>query len=142
MRYKHEADFMNMQLSDISAFFDGNDFVAQAEHAGAAAALLERQVDTRLPSVQVADTRLALCELATVWRRQAAIPVVGITGSNGKTTVKEMAAAILNNVGAAHIEGFGDIDGVARAKGELVQSLGDDGIAVLNADDGCFEYWQ
>ncbi|MGR8934623.1 MAG: UDP-N-acetylmuramoyl-tripeptide--D-alanyl-D-alanine ligase [Gammaproteobacteria bacterium] len=181
--------------------FDGNDFVAQAEQAGAAAALLQRKVDTGLPVVHVADTRLALGELAKIWRRKAAIPVVGVTGSNGKTTVKEMIAAILggnadvlftkgnlnneigvpltllrlqdahryaviemganhpgeirytasiaqpdvaliNNVGAAHIEGFGDIDGVAAAKGELVQSLGVGGIAVLNADDAYFEYWQ
>jgi UDP-N-acetylmuramoyl-tripeptide--D-alanyl-D-alanine ligase len=75
--------------------FDGHDFIAQAEEKGAAAALVARSVETRLPIVTVADTRLALGQLARYWRGRFSIPVAGITGSNGKTTVKNMLAAIL-----------------------------------------------
>jgi UDP-N-acetylmuramoyl-tripeptide--D-alanyl-D-alanine ligase len=191
----------DMYIAIKGANFDGNDFVVQAEEAGACALLVQREVDTVLPAVRVADTRAALGQLARQWRSKAAIPVIGITGSNGKTTVKEMTAAILginapvlftkgnlnndlgvpltllrlqdahryaviemganhpgeirytgaiaqpdvaivNNVGAAHLEGFGSLDGVAAAKGELVQSLGDDGVAVLNADDAYFGLWK
>lgn len=80
--------------------FDGHDFIAQAEDRGAAAALVARPVATRLPTVTVADTRLALGQLARYWRGRFAIPVIGVTGSNGKTTVKNMLAAILVEHGA------------------------------------------
>ncbi len=50
--------------------------------------------------------------------------------------------AIITNVGAAHIEGFGSIDGVAKAKGEIIQTLKRDGVAVLNRDDAYFDYWK
>jgi len=50
--------------------------------------------------------------------------------------------AIITNVGAAHIEGFGSVDGVAKAKGEIIQTLKQDGVAVLNRDDAYFDYWQ
>lgn len=79
--------------------FDGHDFIAQADEKGAAAALVARSVATRLPVITVADTRLALGQLARYWRGQFSIPVVGITGSNGKTTVKNMLAAILSKRG-------------------------------------------
>jgi UDP-N-acetylmuramoyl-tripeptide--D-alanyl-D-alanine ligase len=159
------------------------------------------QMRPTIPHIVVDDTRLALAELAGVWRKKAAVSVVGITGSNGKTTVKEMVAAILSfngntlftqgnlnneigvpltllrldeqhryaviemganhpgeieyssqyvqadvaiitNVGAAHIEGFGSVDGVAKAKGEIIQTLKQDGVAVLNRDDVYFDYWK
>ncbi len=74
--------------------FDGHDFISQAEQQGAAALLVERWVDSALPQVRVPDTRVALGELATGWRSQFDVPVVAITGSNGKTTVKEMLAEI------------------------------------------------
>lgn len=181
--------------------FDGNDFVDQAAQAGAIAAIVHSGITTALPHIVVADTRLALAELAGAWRRKMAVAVVGITGSNGKTTVKEMVAAILtingntlftqgnlnndigvpltllrlneqhryavlemganhpgeieytsryvqadvaiiSNVGAAHIEGFGSLDGVAKAKGEIIQTLKDTGVAVLNRDDDYFDYWK
>lgn len=181
--------------------FDGNDFVDKADMAGAAAAILHQEVETKLPHIVVANTRKALADLACAWRKKAGISVVGITGSNGKTTVKEMTASILGsnarvlhtkgnlnndigvpltllrlnsdhqyavvemganhpgeigylgrcakpdisiitNVGPAHIEGFGDIDGVAREKGQIVESLGPEGVAVLNADDHYFDYWK
>ncbi len=79
--------------------FDGHDFLAQAATAGAVAALVERPVTTTLPCVQVADTRLALGRLAAHWRDRFHIPVLAVTGSNGKTTVKEMLAAILAETG-------------------------------------------
>jgi UDP-N-acetylmuramoyl-tripeptide--D-alanyl-D-alanine ligase len=80
--------------------FDGHHFLAEAIAAGAAGALLARPMDTGLPYVQVADTRRALGALAGFWRKQFDIPLVAVTGSNGKTTVKEMIAAILAHRGA------------------------------------------
>ena len=187
--------------------FDGNEFVDQAEQAGAIAAIVHTGINSNLPHIIVDDTRLAIAELAGAWRRSfiglgnEALSVVGITGSNGKTTVKEMVAAILavngpvlftqgnlnndigvpltllrlneqhryaviemganhageiaytstyaqadvviiTNAGAAHIEGFGSLDGVAKAKGEIIETLKNDGIAVINHDDDYFNYWQ
>jgi UDP-N-acetylmuramoyl-tripeptide--D-alanyl-D-alanine ligase len=187
--------------------FDGNEFVEQAEEAGAIAAIVHKDVKTTLSHIVVDDTRLALAELAGAWRHSLSaggnktLSVVGITGSNGKTTVKEMLAAILGvnapvlftqgnlnndigvpltllrlneqhryaviemganhageiayassyaeadvvlitNAGAAHIEGFGSLDGVAKAKGEIIETLKNDGIAVINHDDDYFDYWQ
>ena len=185
--------------------FDGNDFVAEAEQAGAGAAIVHQGVTAMIPHIIVDDTRLALAELAGAWRKKTSVSTVGITGSNGKTTVKEMVAAILSssdpaqgntlftqgnlnndigvpltllrlneqhryaviemganhpgeieytsqyaqadvaiitNVGPAHIEGFGSVDGVAKAKGEIIQTLKQDGVAVLNHDDAYFDYWK
>jgi UDP-N-acetylmuramoyl-tripeptide--D-alanyl-D-alanine ligase len=76
--------------------FDGHNFLADAITAGAGAALLSRAVSTPLPYVLVADTRLALGAFASFWRGQFKIPVIAVTGSNGKTTVKEMIGAILS----------------------------------------------
>ena len=180
--------------------FDGHDFVDAAQRQGAAAAMVHRPVTHSLPTLQVDDTRLALGRLAAAWRALYDIPVVAVTGSNGKTTVKEMVAAILaqrgevlategnlnndigvpltllrlrdshycaviemganhpgeiayvarlarptvgvvTNAGAAHLEGFGTLEGVARAKGELFQALDEDGVAVLNADDRFADLW-
>lgn len=180
--------------------FDGHDFVDKAQQAGAIAILVQRQINTDLPQIVVKDSHLALAELAGFWRKQLAVKVVGVTGSNGKTTVKEMIAAILatqgetlftqgnlnndigvpltllklnashryaviemganhpgeiaytsryaqpqvsviTNVGAAHIEGFGDIQGVAKTKGEIVETLAADGVAVINRDDVFYGFW-
>jgi len=82
--------------------FDAHDFVAQAQAGGAAAALVERQVAIDLPQVVVADTLLALGDLASAVRAQHRTRVVGITGSNGKTTVKTLLATILGLHGKAH----------------------------------------
>ena len=79
--------------------FDGHSFLAEAIRAGAAGALLSRDIETPLPYVLVPDTRVALGELAAFWRRQFHIPVIAVTGSNGKTTVKEMIGAIMGQVG-------------------------------------------
>ncbi|MSS76374.1 MAG: UDP-N-acetylmuramoyl-tripeptide--D-alanyl-D-alanine ligase, partial [Methyloglobulus sp.] len=75
--------------------FDGNEFVEKAKQAGAAAAILNENFTSKLPHILVNDTRLALGQLAGAWRNKVSAKVVGITGSNGKTTVKEMTAAVL-----------------------------------------------
>jgi UDP-N-acetylmuramoyl-tripeptide--D-alanyl-D-alanine ligase len=180
--------------------FDGHQFLAKALEKGAAGAVVSQPQETSLPWILVDDTRLALGRLAAAWRHQRSIPLVAVTGSNGKTTVKEMVAAILaqqgpvlatrgnlnndigmpltllalqderyavlemganhageiaylthiaqpdvaliTNAGAAHLEGFGSLDGVARAKGEILAGLTAQGTAVLNADDPYMEYWR
>jgi len=182
--------------------FDGHSFVAEAKKAGAVAALVSREVEVPFPQIVVEDTRLALGKLAAAWRTRFTGPLVAITGSNGKTTVKEMTRAIfaqkwktlstignlnndigapltllrltpgvhqaaiielganhpgeiasltalvkptvalVNNAGPAHLEGFGSIEGVARAKGEIYQGLSKGGIAVINAEDPQAPLWR
>jgi len=189
--------------------FDGHQFVAEANSSGAVAALVSTSVPLDVPQVQVDDTRIALGQLASHWRQvwgqqQAAGKLVGITGSNGKTSVKEMVSKILtdhagasavhstrgnlnndigmpmtllelteqhkfaviemganhvgeidyltsiarpdvalvNNVGPAHLEGFGSLENIAKAKAEIYNGLSDDGIAVLNKDDVFSPFWQ
>jgi UDP-N-acetylmuramoyl-tripeptide--D-alanyl-D-alanine ligase len=80
--------------------FDGHDFIPQAEKLGAAGALVERRVECALAQVQVQDTRRALGAYAAQWRRQFTLPLIGVTGSSGKTTLKEMLASILRVRGA------------------------------------------
>lgn len=75
--------------------FDGHSFLSKASEAGAVAALVSEQQISDLPQVTVKDTRLALGELASSWRDKFTGSVIGITGSNGKTTVKEMCRIIL-----------------------------------------------
>jgi len=79
--------------------FDGHHFLAEAIAAGAAGAVISDPVDTSLSTLRVEDTRLALGRFAAFWRRQFNLPVIAVTGSNGKTTVKEMLAAMLGQVG-------------------------------------------
>lgn len=180
---------------------DGHDFLALARERGAVAALVEKKVSDPLPQLVVADARLALGRLAAWWRTHYTCPVIGLTGSNGKTTVKELLAAILdrcgatlatqgnlnndiglpltllrlrsshryaviemganhpgeiayltgiaqpdvaliNNAGPAHLEGFGTVEGVAHAKGEIFSGLASKGIAVINADDAHVSVWE
>jgi UDP-N-acetylmuramoyl-tripeptide--D-alanyl-D-alanine ligase len=181
--------------------FDGHDFIADAAAKGAVAAVVDAQSSATLPQICVADTRAALGLAARINRRAFAGPVIGITGSAGKTTCKEMLAAILaqngavlatagnlNNeigvpltllkiapqhrfavieMGAAragdieylcrfaepdvgivtaampvHLEGFGDVDTVASAKGELFAGLRADGVAIINADSEYTARWK
>ena len=76
--------------------FDAHDFLPQAQAAGAVAALAEHGLAAAgLPGLEVTDTRAALGTLATGWRRGFAVPLIAVTGSNGKTTVTQMIAAIL-----------------------------------------------
>lgn len=180
--------------------FDGHDYIDEARDKGAAAFMVEREIAADLPQLLVEDTRLGLGRLAAVWRNSFPVPLVAVTGSNGKTTVKEMLASILaqegsvlatrgnlnneigmpltllrlqdesfavlemganhageiawltkiarpdvaviTNAGPAHLEGFGDLAGVARAKGEIISGVTDDGVVVLNADDPQVGYWR
>jgi len=87
--------------------FDGHRFVPQAAAAGAAAAMVEdsgfgiRDSEIKLPLIVVRDTRLALGRLGAYWRSKFTMPLVGLTGSSGKTTVKEMLALILREAAGA-----------------------------------------
>jgi UDP-N-acetylmuramoyl-tripeptide--D-alanyl-D-alanine ligase len=179
--------------------FDGHDFIGPELEA--AALLVERVVDDPRPQVVVADTMVALAELASAWRARCAARVVALTGSNGKTTTKEMLrtilasigsvhatqgnlnnhigvpltllamplatqyaviemganhageiarltrwtrpdVALITNAGRAHLEGFGSLEGVARAKGEIFEGLpAQSGTAVINLDDRFADYW-
>lgn len=82
---------------------DGHDFLADAQSRGAVAALVTRKVDAPLPQVVVEDTALALGDLASAVRAQSNVRVIGITGSNGKTTVKTLTASILSRHGRTHV---------------------------------------
>ena len=179
---------------------DGHLFVAQAYESGAVAAIVEKVVtDVSIPQIQVRDSVVALGQLAKFVleqiRQESDLKVIGITGSNGKTTTKNMLHEVLskfgstvapiesfNNevgapysilqttmetkflvvemgaaghgsisyladiakpnigvvlkVGLAHVGEFGGIEETAKIKSELVKALADDGVAVLNADDG------
>ncbi|WP_213991633.1 UDP-N-acetylmuramoyl-tripeptide--D-alanyl-D-alanine ligase [Sodalis sp. dw_96] len=181
--------------------FDGHDFVPQAVAAGARALLVSKRLPVGVPQLVVADTRRALGLLGAWVRRQVPAKVVALTGSSGKTSVKEMTAAILrqcgsvmatagnfnndigvpltllrltpeddfavielganhigeiaytaslvcpdsalvNNIAAAHLEGFGSLEGVARAKGEIFNRLPAGGHAIINADSHDWPHWQ
>ena len=180
--------------------FDGCDYVGQARDKGAAGAVVPRLVDQDISQIAVEDAKHALGQLGAAWRQQLSPIVVGVTGSNGKTTLKELTAAclakaaptlathgnlnndigmplmltrieerhrfavlemganhageiayltalakpdivVITNAAAAHLEGFGSLDGVARAKGEILCGETRPKVAVLNADDRYFEYW-
>ena len=97
--------------------FDGHDFVAQALAAGAAAAMVDRKFEGGGTLLRVEDTRLGLGRLAAYWRGKFDIPLVAVTGSNGKTTVKEMIASILRTVCGAD-------DQVLATEGNLNNDIG------------------
>jgi len=181
--------------------FDGNDFVDEARHKGACAAVVSRPIDSDIPQLLVDDTTVALGQIAMLNRLASKARLVAITGSQGKTTVKEMTGNILGKAGPtlvtrgnlnnaigvpltllelkdehqfgviemganhageiaysvglvkpdvaaitnaarAHIEGFGSLEGVAEAKGEIIDGLGSEGVMVLNQDDRFFEIWK
>lgn len=84
----------NLYIALKGDFFDGHDYIEQAQQAGAIAAVVHEDVVTNLPVIKVEDTRKALGGLAAAWRQSFGGKVVAITGSNGKTTVKEMVSAI------------------------------------------------
>ena len=75
--------------------FDGHEYVARARAAGAAAALVERAVGVDMPQLIVSDSKRAFGLAAAAWRARFALPVIAVTGSNGKTTVTQMIGAIL-----------------------------------------------
>ena len=82
--------------------FDGHDYVAAAYRSGAVAALVERKLECEIPQVVVADCKQAMIELARNWRRHCPARVIALTGSNGKTTVKEMLFHILHKQAPTH----------------------------------------
>jgi UDP-N-acetylmuramoyl-tripeptide--D-alanyl-D-alanine ligase len=180
--------------------FDGNKFVSHAASKGAAGTVVTSLTKEDIPQIEVEDTRIALGQLGAAWRNQHAITVVGVTGSNGKTTLKELIAAclssvaptlategnlnndigmplmmsridashryavlemganhageiayltklaapdvvVITNAAAAHLEGFGSIEGVAHGKAEILQGDTRPDVAVLNSDDEYYSYW-
>lgn len=189
----------NLFIAIQGEWFDGHDFVKEAEARGAIAAVVSRKIPgVAIPQFLVADPIMALATIATAHRQEIHCPVIALTGSNGKTSVKEMIASILpqpslatkgnlnnhigaplsaleltelhryavfelganhpgeiahtvaivqpdvtliNNIAPAHVEGFGSIDGVARAKGEIYQGLAASGTAVVNDDDVYAHFW-
>ncbi|MBV8471130.1 MAG: UDP-N-acetylmuramoyl-tripeptide--D-alanyl-D-alanine ligase [Burkholderiaceae bacterium] len=95
------SDTRSLQAGDLFVAlrgerFDANDFLAQAKAAGAVAALAERDLDQAgLPGIEVPDAKQALGLLAAAWRQRSQLPLIAVTGSNGKTTVTQMIASIL-----------------------------------------------
>lgn len=181
--------------------YDGHNFVQQAVEKGAVACLVDEKIDNDCAQVVTQDTHQALGLLAKAWRQKFNIPVIAVTGSNGKTTVKEMIASILeqndlvmategnlnndigvpltlfrlnasyaaavvemganhtgeieylsnitqpdiavvNNIGAAHLEGFGSLENTAKAKAEIFKGLSETGTAIINADDDFYPYFK
>ncbi|WP_028023095.1 UDP-N-acetylmuramoyl-tripeptide--D-alanyl-D-alanine ligase [Enterovibrio calviensis] len=180
--------------------FDAHDFIDTAKANGASALLVSTHVDSDLPQLVVKDTKLALGQLGAWVKAQCDVKTIALTGSCGKTTVKEMLAAILSqqgqtlytagnfnndigvpltllrltpsdayavielganhigeiayttqlvkpdiamvtNLAAAHLEGFGSLDGVAQAKGEIFEGLADNALAIVNLDSFGGERW-
>ena len=100
--------------------YDAAAFVHTAAEQGAVAAVVESSQPVAIPQVVVADAGKALRDLATVWRQRFAIPVLGVTGSNGKTTLKEMMGAIMR----AHVRQPGEDGGVLVTWGNLNNHVG------------------
>ena len=97
--------------------FDAHDFLSDVVASGGAAVVVERMpAGLSVPALVVPDTRIALGEIAHHWRKKFALPVIGVTGSNGKTTVKEMIAAILE-------QAFGEENYLAT-RGNLNNEIG------------------
>ena len=181
--------------------FDGHDYVMTAYRNGAAVALVETELDCDIAQIIVDDCKQAMAVLANHWRQSCQATVIALTGSNGKTTVKDMLCQILlqeasthatrgnfnndiglpltlfdlslddhfavvelganhageiaalakiaepeivyvNNVAAAHLAGFGSVQGVIEAKGELYAYCKPEHRAVFNLDEAASQYWQ
>ncbi len=97
--------------------FDGHAYVEQAHKRGAAAALVARRLDIGMAQIVVGDTLTAYGQLAQLWRSRFCVPTIALTGSNGKTTVKEMLRSIL----IAH---FGRAEHVLATEGNLNNAIG------------------
>ena len=99
--------------------FDANDLLQDAQKRGAVAAICHRGAGSDLPGfsrIEVADTKQALAELATAWRAQFTLPLIAVTGSNGKTTVTQMVASILDV--------FSPAGGALATRGNLNNEIG------------------
>lgn len=97
--------------------FDAHNFLAQVKARGAIAAVVSRRVDVEIPQLVVGDTMLALGVIAQYWRSRFTLPILALTGSNGKTTVKEMLRSIL----IAHL---GDEQRLLATEGNLNNNIG------------------
>jgi UDP-N-acetylmuramoyl-tripeptide--D-alanyl-D-alanine ligase len=97
--------------------FDGHEYVEQVRQRGAAAALVSRLMPTDLPQIVVGDTMLGYGALAQNWRSRFNLPVIALTGSNGKTTVKEMLRAVM-------VKHVGSADQVLATEGNLNNNIG------------------
>jgi UDP-N-acetylmuramoyl-tripeptide--D-alanyl-D-alanine ligase len=200
---EYKEDQHNAFLALKGPNFDGHRFVDHVVTQGCVLVIVDHQMTALHNTVQlvVDDTRYALGKIAAHVKAMVAPKTVGITGSSGKTTVKEMVAAILsqlgnvlatqgnfnndigvpltllrlehshdfaviemganhigeiayttgltkpdvaviNNIAAAHLEGFGDLCGVARAKGEIFSGLTEQGVALYNQDTPFTDKWQ
>jgi UDP-N-acetylmuramoyl-tripeptide--D-alanyl-D-alanine ligase len=98
------SDTRQLQRGDLFAAlvgerFDGHDFLRRAASLGAAGAIVSKPIDTELPQIVVADTLRGLQDYACAWRGSFRIPLIGVTGSNGKTTTKQLLAALLASRG-------------------------------------------
>jgi UDP-N-acetylmuramoyl-tripeptide--D-alanyl-D-alanine ligase len=94
----------NLYIAIQGERFDGHNFINEAAKQGATAALVSRKVDAAIPQIIVPDTLAALGRLSAHWRQRFNIPFIGVTGSNGKTTLKNMIAAILTAACDNHAE--------------------------------------
>ncbi len=110
--------------------FDGHDFLSEAERAGAGGALVSRLAKTALPTVMVPDTRRALGDLAGHWRKQFTLPLIAVTGSNGKTTVKGMLASIMAETGTG-VATQGNLNNDIGVPLTLLHLRADDSYAVI-----------
>lgn len=108
----------NLYVAIIGEQFDGNSFADDAFQKGAVAALVSRRIDSAIPQIIVPDTIDALGKLSKNWRDRFTLPLIGVTGSNGKTTMKNMIAAILQ--AACH----GDAASVLATEGNLNNNIG------------------
>jgi len=104
--------------------YDAHAFLAQAAAAGATGLLVEQRGDVDLPQIVVDDTTLALGRLGNYWRRQFDIPLIAVTGSNGKTTVKEMLASILREAVKGNASDADPAAGVLATRGNLNNHIG------------------
>lgn len=110
--------------------FDGHDFLDGADAAGAVAAFVSQSRCAAIPMVKVKDTRLALGHLAGHWRTRTTAPVIAVTGSNGKTTVKEMIGAILGETGRGLVSA-GNLNNDIGLPVSLLRVRAGDGFVVL-----------
>jgi UDP-N-acetylmuramoyl-tripeptide--D-alanyl-D-alanine ligase len=108
----------NLFVAICGSQFDGHTFVTEAAKKGAAAILVNHPVDHPIPQLHVADTLLTLGKIAANWRDQFSLPLIGVTGSSGKTTLKNMIAAILR--AACHNQ----VDQVLATEGNFNNNIG------------------
>ncbi|MHB1949784.1 MAG: UDP-N-acetylmuramoyl-tripeptide--D-alanyl-D-alanine ligase [Gammaproteobacteria bacterium] len=85
----------NLFVAIVGEQFDGHEFITEAFNKGASGAIVNRPIDSPIPQFIVEDTLTAFGKISALWRARFSLPVIGVTGSNGKTTLKNMIASIL-----------------------------------------------